>query len=130
MLFRAAQRRRIVLLGLDAADWLAIDPLVTAGKLPTFARLEQLGRTGIMLSTPPLVSPMIWTTIATGVEPENHGVLDFMVDLPDGRQAPVGSSQRLAPAIWNMFSAAGRRVAVVESGQVVVGFVAHAPSPT
>ena len=108
-----AGARRIVLLGLDAADWLAIDPLVTAGKLPTFARLKQLGRTGIMLSTPPLVSPMIWTTIATGVEPENHGVLDFMVDLPDGRQAPVGSSQRLAPAIWNMFSAAGRRVAVV-----------------
>src|SRR5438034_5066563 len=50
-----ADARRIVLLGLDAADWLAIDPLVTAGKLPTFARLKQLGRTGIMLSTPPLV---------------------------------------------------------------------------
>jgi tetratricopeptide (TPR) repeat protein len=109
----APDHPHIVLLGLDAADWLAIDPLVAAGKLPGFARLKALGRTGVMLSTPPLISPMIWTTIATGVEPENHGVLDFMVDLPDGGQAPVGSSQRLAPAVWNIFSAAGRRVAVV-----------------
>jgi tetratricopeptide (TPR) repeat protein len=105
--------RRVVLVGIDAADWLAIDPLVRAGRLPTFARLRSHGRTGVMLSTPPLISPMIWTTIATGVEPENHGILDFMADLPDGRQMPVGSSQRLAPALWNHFSQAGRRVGVV-----------------
>ncbi len=105
--------RRIVLVGLDAGDWLAIDPLVAAAKLPTFARLKTLGRTGVMVSTPPLVSPMIWTTIATGLQPENHGITDFMVDLPGGRQAPVGSSQRLAPAIWNLVSAAGREVAIV-----------------
>ncbi len=105
--------RPVVLVGLDAADWLAIDPLVAAGRLPTFARLKTFGRTGVMVSTPPLISPMIWTTIATGLEPENHGITDFMVDLPGGRQAPVGSSQRLAPAIWNLFSAAGRQVAIV-----------------
>ena len=104
---------RIVLVGLDAADWLAIDPLIAAGRLPTFARLRTFGRTGIMAPTPPLISPIIWTTIATGLEPENHGVLDFMADLPDGRQVPVGAGQRLAPALWNLFSNAGRRVAVV-----------------
>lgn len=109
----AIDKRQIVLVGLDAADWLTIDPLVTAGRLPTFSRLKALGRTGVMVSTPPLISPMIWTTIATGLEPENHGITDFMVDLPGGRQAPVGSSQRLAPALWNLFSAAGRSVAIV-----------------
>lgn len=112
---RASQTspRKIVLVGIDAADWLAIDPLIRAGKLPTFARLRSRGRTGVMLSTPPLISPMIWTTVATGVEPENHGILDFTADLPNGRQVPVGSSQRLAPALWNLFSQAGRRVAIV-----------------
>jgi tetratricopeptide (TPR) repeat protein len=110
---QSATPRRIVLVGIDGADWLAIDPLIRAGRLPTFARLRSRGRTGVMLSTPPLISPMIWTSIATGVEPENHGVLDFTADLPDGRQVPVGSSQRLAPALWNLFSYAGRRVAVV-----------------
>src|SRR5262249_54274266 len=87
--------------------------LIRAGRLPTFARLRAFGRTGVMVATPPLVSPMLWTTMATGVEPENHGVLDFMVDLPGGRQVPVGSSQRLAPALWNLFSQNGRPVAVV-----------------
>src|SRR5205814_3141948 len=113
---RAIERgpaRQVILAGLDAADWLAIDPLVAAGKLPTFARLKALGRTGVMVATPPLISPMIWTTIATGLEPENHGITDFMVDVAGGRQAPVGSSQRLAPAIWNLFSAAGRDVGIV-----------------
>ena len=106
-------QRKIVLVGVDAADWLAIDPLIRAGKLPTFARLRARGRTGVMVSTPPLISPMLWTTIATGVEPENHGILDFTADLANGRQMPVGSSQRLAPALWNLFSGAGRRVAIV-----------------
>ncbi len=105
--------RRIALIGLDAADWSRIDPLVAAGALPTFARLKSLGRTGVLVATPPLISPIIWTSIATGAQPEDHGVLDFMTDLKDGRQAPVGSSQRLAPAIWNLFSDQKRRVAVV-----------------
>lgn len=100
-------------MGLDAADWLAIDPLIRSGSLPAFARLRSAGRTGIMLATPPLLSPILWTTIATGRAPEDHGVLDFMVDLPSGAQAPVGSAQRRVPALWNLFSAAGRTVAVV-----------------
>lgn len=104
---------RVVLIGLDAADWLVIEPLVRAGELPTFARLMKVGPTGRLHATPPLISPMLWTTIATGQSPENHGVLDFMVDLPGGRQAPVGSSNRLVPAMWNLFSDAGRRVAIV-----------------
>jgi hypothetical protein len=33
--------RRILVVGLDAADWQAIDPLVKAGRLPVFARLER-----------------------------------------------------------------------------------------
>jgi tetratricopeptide (TPR) repeat protein len=108
-----AGARPVVIIGLDAADWSRVDPLIAAGALPTFARLKSQGRTGVLIATPPLVSPIIWTSIATGMQPEDHGVLDFMTDLPDGRQVPVGSAQRLAPAIWNLFSAHGRPVAVV-----------------
>ncbi len=105
--------RPIIVLALDGADWLALDPLVQAGSLPTFAKLKAAGRTGIMRSTPPLLSPILWTTIATGREPEDHGVLDFMVDLPSGGQAPVAVTSRRVPALWNLFSDAGRRVGVV-----------------
>src|SRR6185503_9377083 len=78
----AGPARKILLVGLDAADWAAIDPLVAQGKLPTFARLLGAGKAATLVSTPPLVSPIIWTTIATGRPPDEHGVLDFMVDLP------------------------------------------------
>ena len=105
--------RRVLLVGLDAADWAMADPLVAAGRLPTFARLRAAGRTATLVSTPPLLSPIIWTTIATGRPPDEHGVLDFMVDLPGGGQAPVGSSHRKTPALWTLFSSRGRSVAVV-----------------
>ena len=71
------------------------------------------GRTGVMLSTPPLVSPIIWTTIATGMPPDKHGVLDFVVDTASGGQEPVRSVDRRGPALWSLFTAQDRAVAVI-----------------
>ena len=109
----SAQSRPIVLVGIDGADWLTIDRLVARGELPAFARLKARGRTGVMRATPPLLSPILWTTIATGRRPEDHRVLDFMVDVPGGGQAPVTSSERRVAALWNVFSERERSVAVV-----------------
>jgi hypothetical protein len=105
--------RRVLVIGLDGADWQAVDPLVRAGRLPVFARLRACGRTGTLLATPPLLSPILWTTIATGRRPEDHRILDFMVDLANGGQAPMPSTERRVEALWNLFSDAGRSVAVV-----------------
>ncbi len=105
--------RPLLLVGVDAADWLALDPLIEQGLLPAFARLRRAGKTGVLIAEPPLLSPILWTTIATGRPPEEHGVLDFMVDAAGGGQAPVGSASRRVPALWNAFSDAGRTVCVV-----------------
>jgi tetratricopeptide (TPR) repeat protein len=110
---QGAGPRPVILVGLDGADWQAIDPLAAAGRLPAFARLRAAGRTGVLRATPPLVSPIIWTTIATGRPAEEHRVLDFMVDRPSGGQAPVGVAERRVEALWNIVSGRGRRVAVV-----------------
>ncbi|HEX2641385.1 MAG TPA: alkaline phosphatase family protein, partial [Thermoanaerobaculia bacterium] len=56
-------------------------------------------------------SPVIWTTIATGVVPEVHGITDFVVPTPQG-DVPISSSVRKVPALWNMLTAARRRVGV------------------
>ena len=109
----AAQPRPIALVGIDGGDWLAVDRLVARGELPSFARLRARGRTGVMRATPPLVPPILWTTIATGRRPEDHRVLDFVADLPGGGQAPVTSSERRVAALWNLFSERERTVAVV-----------------
>lgn len=105
--------RRVLLIGVDAGDWLSLEPLMAQGKLPTFARLVAAGRTGTLIATPPLISPLIWTTIATGRQPEDHGVLDFMADDPGGGQSPVSVASRRVAALWNVFSDRGYRVAVV-----------------
>jgi tetratricopeptide (TPR) repeat protein len=106
-------RQPVILIGIDAADWFTIDPLVRKGVLPAFARLKTVGRTGVMRTTPPLVSPIIWTSIATGQPPDKHGVLDFVVDTPSGGQEPVRSVDRRAPALWSLFSAHHRTVGVI-----------------
>jgi tetratricopeptide (TPR) repeat protein len=102
----------IALVAVDAADWQAIDPLIAAGRLPTFAALKSGGAVGTMRADPPLLSPIIWTTVATGRRPEDHGVLDFMIDLPNGGQAPVSGAARRTKALWEIFSDAGRPVLV------------------
>jgi tetratricopeptide (TPR) repeat protein len=100
---------RIAIVGVDAADWRAIDLLVSRGELPTFSRLRRVAACGTLRADLPLLSPIIWTTIATGRNPEDHGVLDFMVDLPGGGQAPVGGGARRVKAMWEIWSDAGRR---------------------
>jgi predicted AlkP superfamily phosphohydrolase/phosphomutase len=95
----------------DGADWDVIEALWAEERLPHLRALADRGtRTG--LATEYGISPVIWTTIATGVRPEVHGIADFVVPTPEG-DVPVSSRLRRAPALWNVVGAAGRRAAVV-----------------
>jgi len=105
---------RLIVLGLDGMDPEVVDLLMSEGKLPHFARLRREGAYGRLISQKPLLSPIIWTTIATGKPPEQHGIGHFVaVNEQSGEQLPVTSQMRKTKALWNIFSDAGRRVAVV-----------------
>ena len=105
---------RIIVLGLDGMDPKLIDLLMSEGKLPNFARLRQQGAYGRLLSSKPLLSPVIWTTIATGKTPDQHGIGHFTaIDQVTGETLPVTSSMRRVKALWNILSERERRVAVV-----------------
>jgi predicted AlkP superfamily phosphohydrolase/phosphomutase/Flp pilus assembly protein TadD len=111
-----ASRRpsRVVVLGIDGMDPETIDLLMSEGKLPNFARMRRDGAYGRLQSMHPLLSPVIWTTIATGKTPDHHGIGHFTaVNQTTGEQLPVTAHMRKVKALWNMFSDAGRKVAVV-----------------
>jgi tetratricopeptide (TPR) repeat protein len=99
---------RVILVGIDGADLGIIDRLISEGKLPTFQRLEREGAFGPLKSQEPLLSPIVWTTIATGRRPQDHGVLDFVEVGPDGRPTPITSARRRVPALWNIASEFGK----------------------
>src|SRR3989441_1488074 len=110
---RRATGTRALLIGLDGADWNIIDPLIEAGRLPNLARLARSGVRGRLHSITPMLSPVIWTSIATGVQPSRHGIIDFLATTGrDGERVPVTSSLRRTKAIWNMLSENGLSVGV------------------
>jgi tetratricopeptide (TPR) repeat protein len=116
LLFACARERpqRILVLGFDGLDPEAMDLLLSEGKLPHFARLRREGAYGRLKTFKPTLSPILWTTIATGKTPDQHGIGHFVArDPATGRDQPVTSDMRHSPALWNLFSEAGRSVGVL-----------------
>jgi Flp pilus assembly protein TadD len=110
----ARDHGRLVVVGLDALDWGLVDELTRRGVMPNLKRLLDRGAQAAVRMHPPLLSPLIWTTLATGQPPAVHGVLDFVEPDPSGGPAqPVTSASRKVPALWEMAAVAGRTSAVI-----------------
>jgi len=110
----SSPNRRVIVLGLDGMDPGTVDLLMSEGKLPNFAKLRQGGAYGRLTSMKPLLSPIIWTTIATGKTPDQHRIGHFVaVNEKTGERLPVTSQMRKTKALWNIFSASGRSVGVI-----------------
>ncbi len=102
------------MLGFDGLDPEAVDLLLSEGKLPSFAKLRREGAYGRLKTFKPTLSPILWTTIATGKTPDQHGIGHFVArDRMNGRDQPVTSDMRRTKALWNLFSEAGRKVGVL-----------------
>ena len=104
----------MIWIGLDGLDWEILDRLAAEGKMPNWKRLVAEGWSARLESFFPLISPILWTSAATGATPDVHRVLDFQeVDPKTGAKVPISGSSRAVPAVWNVASAAGRKVGVV-----------------
>ncbi|HSS48724.1 MAG TPA: alkaline phosphatase family protein [Thermoanaerobaculia bacterium] len=107
----SSHRAPLLVIGIDGGEWKVIEKLWRQGKLPNLKAVAGRGVTA-SLHTAYNSSPVIWTTIATGVVPAVHGITDFVVATPQG-DVPISSDVRKVPALWNMLSRTGRRVAVL-----------------
>ena len=106
--------RRVLLIGWDAADWHLIHPLIEAGQMPVLQRLVEHGTSGKIATLQPILSPILWNSIATGKHADKHGILGFAEPTPDGQSLrPASSTSRKAKALWNILGQQGLRSSVV-----------------
>ncbi|MEO8032863.1 MAG: alkaline phosphatase family protein [Acidobacteriota bacterium] len=117
---------RVALFALDGADWELLSELINDDRMPNLKALIRGGTTANVQTIQPTVSPMLWTTVGTGLSPDRHGVIDFV---DHSRDVPVDAMTRRAPALWDISEAFGRHSMVVDwwcgwppSGDAIVNF--------
>jgi len=111
------KRRKLIVLGLDAASPALIHRWAGAGKLPAIRSLMGRGISGDVAGVEGLFVGSTWPSFYTGLHPARHGIYrieqlesgtyDFYrpFELPDG----IGGTP-----FWRLASDAGRRVAVLD----------------
>lgn len=105
---------KLTVIGLDAATFDVIDPMIEAGQLPNLERIFSGGSRGILRSTIHPLTTQAWATMLTGVNAGRHGMWDFCErDATGYRLRLVNGSYRRAPAVWEFLTASERRVGIV-----------------
>ncbi len=121
---------KVVIIGVDGITWDVILPMLDKGGLPTIKKLMDEGAHGKLISQTPCLSPAIWTSIATGMKRDKHGIQDFIVKKEGSSKSNlISSNLRKEPALWNILSQwSEKRVGVVNwwatwPAEEVQGFV-------
>lgn len=100
-----APEQRVVVVGIDGLEWSMVDRL----DLPNFQRLQELGVRGNVGTTTPVMSPIIWTSIASGYPGDVHGIAGWT----DGQGHGYSSADVRTMRIWDVATAHDRTSLVV-----------------
>jgi hypothetical protein len=98
----------VLLIAVEGLETSLLEELLATGELPNIQRLVDRGSLAEIRSPLPAPAPAVWTTVATGVPSSAHGIDGFLVD-----GVPARSTQRRAPALWNLLPRIGVATAVV-----------------
>jgi predicted AlkP superfamily phosphohydrolase/phosphomutase len=98
--FKHARIRKLIFLGLDGLDPRLTERFLAEGKLPNLAKLRESGGYSRLRTTFPSLSPVAWSTFATGVNPAKHNIFDFLNRnlksyVPELSSAHVGKPRRV-----------------------------------
>jgi hypothetical protein len=133
---------KVVLVGLDGADWRVLTPMMERGELPAFSGMVRGGATADLATIHHSNSAVIWASIYTGDTPDRHGVKDFYRIRFPGMESPgifplhrtffkeladlassLGLAQQTAvdrfslkssPPLWEIADRAGLSIGVVD----------------
>lgn len=99
----AQKKKKVIVIGLDGAEWEVMRPLIKKGELKNIERLIEKGSEANLTSTRPSMSPVAWTTFSTGKNPGKHGIFSFL-RRKDGEFIPLTSKNVRSKRVWNLAS--------------------------
>jgi predicted AlkP superfamily phosphohydrolase/phosphomutase len=70
--------RRVIIVGFDGQDPKLTDKFMKKGLLPNFEKLAKSGAYRRLETTYPAISPVAWSSFATGTNPARHNIFDFL----------------------------------------------------
>lgn len=114
----ALNDNKVMVIGIDGMDPRLTKKLLNEGKLPNIQKLIDMGSARedlVLLGANPTITPPMWTTMATGAYPMNHGITCYWNPHPTdlGRFVyAIDSRQCLAEQVWNCTSECGKKTLV------------------
>lgn len=69
---------RTIIIGFDGMDPQLLQQWMDSGELPHFKKMAEKGHFQPLATTNPAQSPVAWSSFATGLNPGQHGVFDFV----------------------------------------------------
>jgi len=105
---------RVVVVGWDGATFDIVKPMIAAGRMPVLQKFLENGVHAPLCSTVPPVTPVAWTSFATGCTPGRHGIFDALTLDPASHEVRfVSAAMRRAAPIWAVLSDRGRPAGAV-----------------
>jgi predicted AlkP superfamily phosphohydrolase/phosphomutase len=105
---------RLLVIGVDGADWEIVRTMVEDGRLPVMSSLGEDGVRARIISMPRAISPVVWATLSTGKDYRQHGIDGFVFEDPvTKQQLPFTSTMRKCKAVWNILSENDYTVGVI-----------------
>ncbi len=75
---KRSKARKVIMLGLDGLEPTICERMMEAGELPNMKRLMETGSYRRLGTSTPALSPVAWSTFATGVDSSRHAIYDFL----------------------------------------------------
>ena len=107
---------RLVILGFDGMDPVLAQRWMDDGSLPRFRQLAESGSFRPLATSNPPQSPVAWSSFATGTEPGDHGIYDFLRRDPVSHNPAFSISEITPPE--NVLSLFGMELPL-DSGAIV-----------
>ncbi|MGE3766386.1 MAG: alkaline phosphatase family protein [Kofleriaceae bacterium] len=90
---RRPRIKRAIVIGLDGLDPQRVRDYMARGLMPNLQQLAKRGCFQDLATTNPPMSPVAWSSFATGVLPGKHGIFDFLTRDPRTYQPDLSSAE-------------------------------------